>query len=219
MNIVTRAEWGARPPKSTTRLPATKPGLTLHWEGPATGTFTHDKCPGRVQGIQRFHMDGRGWNDIAYNFLVCPHGTIYEGRGWGTQSAANGTTAGNQSDHAACYLGGQGDPFTRPAKTAFVWLRDESDRRYQQTTLVRPHSAHKPTECPGDVIRNWIPKMPTPQQEEPPVTDADKEAIADLVVAKLLATDLRPKATTGPKTVKQLLAWAGVSGWRIHRKA
>jgi hypothetical protein len=48
-------------------------------------------------------MDTRGWNDIAYSFLINHEGTIYEGRGVGI---AGGHTAGhNTISHAVCLLG------------------------------------------------------------------------------------------------------------------
>jgi hypothetical protein len=48
-------------------------------------------------------MDTRGWNDIAYSFLINHEGTIYEGRGAGI---AGGHTAGhNTVSHAVCLMG------------------------------------------------------------------------------------------------------------------
>ncbi|XP_030244525.1 peptidoglycan-recognition protein LE [Drosophila navojoa] len=35
-----------------------------------------------IRDIQCFHIESRGWNDIAYNFLIGCDGNIYEGRGW-----------------------------------------------------------------------------------------------------------------------------------------
>lgn len=32
-------------------------------------------------------MESRGWDDIAYNFLVGGDGLVYEGRGWDNQGA------------------------------------------------------------------------------------------------------------------------------------
>jgi len=150
MNLVTRAQWGARPRKGTP-TPLNPTGATAHWEGPHMGTFPHDQCDDKVRGIQAFHMDGRGWSDIAYNALVCPHGYVYEGRGPGVRSAANGTDAGNDADVAVCYLGGEGDPFTPEGATAMAdamhWLSPGGQRH--------AHRDWKPTACPGDTIAAW----------------------------------------------------------------
>ncbi|KAH8264758.1 hypothetical protein KR044_013425 [Drosophila immigrans] len=40
-----------------------------------------------IRDIQCFHIESRGWNDIAYNFLIGCDGNIYEGRGWQTVGA------------------------------------------------------------------------------------------------------------------------------------
>lgn len=32
--------------------------------------------------IQTFHIESRGWDDIAYNFLIGGDGAVYVGRGW-----------------------------------------------------------------------------------------------------------------------------------------
>lgn len=120
------------------------------------GRFPHDKCAAKVRGIQAFHMDRRRWDDIAYSFVVCPHGAIYEGRGWGVRTAANGTDFGNDHYFAACYLGGEGDPFTEEAKQAYRFLEWAFRQRYGRDPEVRPHSSFKTTACPGPAIRTWI---------------------------------------------------------------
>lgn len=40
-----------------------------------------------IRDIQCFHIESRGWNDIAYNFLIGCDGNAYEGRGWQTVGA------------------------------------------------------------------------------------------------------------------------------------
>ena len=47
--------------------------------------------PSICRAWQAFHMDDRGWSDIAYNSGVCPHGVRFEGRGARVRSGANGT--------------------------------------------------------------------------------------------------------------------------------
>lgn len=149
MNLVTRAQWGARPPRNRTPLNPT--GATAHWEGPHMGVFPHTACPSKVRGIQAFHMDSRGWSDIAYNAIVCPHGYVFEGRGPGVRSAANGTDPGNDNDAAVCYLSGEGDPFTPAGAQAMAdamhWLSPGGKRH--------AHRDWKPTACPGDTIAAW----------------------------------------------------------------
>jgi hypothetical protein len=90
MVTLTRAGWGARPPKARTELnPARVTTLFLHH---TTGTYTDWKAA--TKSIQAFHMTTRGWNDIAYNWLVAPDGTKIEGRGW---MAVGGHTKGHNS--------------------------------------------------------------------------------------------------------------------------
>lgn len=169
MQLVTRAGWGARAPRNTSAITGDR-GHAIHYEGPRMGPFPHESCAAKVRGIQNFHMDGRGWADIAYNALVCPHGFVFEGRGPGRRSAAQGTNDGNAHYYAVCYLGGAGDPFTDAGAQAyldaFAWLGGGSEKR--------PHSFFHATACPGDLIRGWInaglpaPGTPTPGPTPPP---------------------------------------------------
>jgi hypothetical protein len=181
VDVVTREEWGARPPKSRTPIKASKPGLAIHWEGPRMGSFPHAECADKVRGIQRFHMDSRGWADIAYSFVVCPHGSVFRGRGWNLRTAANGTDTGNDTHLAACYLGGKGDPFTAAAKRAFVWLVEQLTERNGEKPSVKPHSHFKATECPGDTIRGWLSRMmpikAKPDPDPPPRPDPTPDPV------------------------------------------
>lgn len=164
MKLITRAQWGARAPRGTTPIRDIR-GLTVHWEGPRMGAFSHDKCDDKIRGIQDFHMGTRGWSDIAYNYLVCPHGYVYQGRGKMTRSAANGTNYGNDFYLAVCYLGGEGDPFTAPAKTAILELK-----KWLGLTKMNAHRDHKATACPGDIIYRWVssnPQLPVAQSTSP----------------------------------------------------
>jgi hypothetical protein len=117
------------------------------------GSFGHDQCPGKVRGIQAFHMDKNNWADVAYNALVCPHGHVFEGRGRGIRSAANGTDPANSSFAAVCYLGGQGDPFTPEAASG---VNDAAEWLGVAGGSWTGHRDHFATVCPGDEIYNWV---------------------------------------------------------------
>ncbi len=178
MRLVTRPQWNARSPKSVTRL-SSPAGSTLHWEGPHMGTFSHESCAPKVRGIQNFHMDSRGWADIAYSAIVCPHGWTFEGRWLGVRTAANGTNAGNAAHYAICYLGGEGDPFTDAAKLEFNEVVAYLDANGAGSEW-KGHRDWKSTACPGDTIYSWVkqghpytaPAPYTPQSDPTPTEHA-----------------------------------------------
>lgn len=150
--LITRAEWGARAPRGVTRLASS--AVTSHWGGPGFpgDDWPHESCYSKVRGWQNFHMDSNGWADLAYNAVACQHRFVFEGRGRGVRSAANGTTAGNGGAYAICYLGGIGDPFDEDAKAAMKaggnWLTFAGSNR-------NGHRDWKATACPGDEIYQW----------------------------------------------------------------
>ncbi len=201
MQFVSSAEWGANQSKDATRDShpiGTTLGVTLHWEGPHMGPFDHSDCAAKVRGIERFHEYGRGWGDIAYNLLVCPHGYVYEGRGAGVRSAANGDTQTNADWYAVCYLGGEGDGFTAAGKHGMVDAVHYLRKHGNAGPRVNGHRDHKSTSCPGDAIYRWLKvadfNTTTPQEDE--VRPEDIEAIAKAVWANEIGSgdNRRPSA-------------------------
>lgn len=145
-------EAGLRAPRSTTVLNPTY-GSTSHWNGTKAGVgWAHSQCASRVRATQAFHMDSRGWVDIAYNFLVCPHGHVFEGRGLRRRSAANGTNHANGVAYAICYMGGEGDPFTPQAavgfRRSFAYCRQHGGAGASRNC----HSDWKATSCSGPQV-------------------------------------------------------------------
>lgn len=206
--IVSRGEWGARAPRYVNKGNLTAP-TTGHWNGPHVPEVSHDKCAGLVRGIQNFHMDGKGWSDIAYNFVVCQHGTIYEGRGLDVRNAGQGTNEGNRTSHAVMMLSGQGNKFPAAQKTGFrAAVRYIADQTGAPDKAI-PHSDWHSTECPGDERRAWIREgMPVKGGAKPPsqtkpsggkkrpvVKEGDR---GDVVI--LIQTILRNKAGGTPVT-------------------
>ncbi|MDP2345205.1 MAG: N-acetylmuramoyl-L-alanine amidase [Deltaproteobacteria bacterium] len=74
--VVTRSGWGARPRSCGPRH--TPQRLTIHH----TVTPNNDSMsmPARMRQIQAFHIDGRGWCDVGYHFLIGQDGKVYQGR-------------------------------------------------------------------------------------------------------------------------------------------
>lgn len=137
-------------------------------------TASHDRCASIWRAYQAYHLDTRGWCDVAYSSAVCPHGVRLEGRGPGIRTGAQGTNDGNRRSHAVCYLAGTGDPLTDPAKLAFL---DEQQRLGSGLRWCH-HDWHS-TSCPGDPIHQWriagtprpgaaVPQPPTRPPTVPP---------------------------------------------------
>lgn len=162
--LLSRDEWGARPPKSVASSNPDE-GCTDHWEGTSMWNTAnigdHSRCAPAIRGIQRYHMDGQGWSDIAYNFIVCPHGYVYTGRGF-NRGGANGTAYWNMHTYQVCWLTGLGDPMPDPIRDIMsIAVRDTMDwciwAGRANPTKRNAHRDIRATMCPGDLI-NWVSK-------------------------------------------------------------
>ena len=92
--IVSRAAWGANEEIVRARpsvAPAVRLAVVHHTAG--TNSYTRAQAAAIVRGIEVYHVQGNGWNDIGYNFLVDRFGTVYEGRGGGVERNVIGAHA------------------------------------------------------------------------------------------------------------------------------
>ncbi len=145
------------------------------------GSFAHGDCAGRMKSIQNYHMDTQKWADIAYNFVVCPHGYVFEGRGVGKRSAANGDYDSNSASYAICYLSGEGDAFTAEAKTA---INEAALLLVPAGPIWKRHRDWVATACPGDEISAWVSSghqaaaVPVPVPATPPAPKPEEAPMA-----------------------------------------
>ncbi len=91
-DYVTRAEWGAQPYKGTPTATDEVEFVVIHHTA-GSNSYTEGEAPGVVRGIQAWHQDAMGWNDIGYNALVDRYGNIYEGRAGGLDNGVVGAHA------------------------------------------------------------------------------------------------------------------------------
>lgn len=189
MDLVTRGQWGARRPRNVVTGNLTGPS-TGHWNGPEIPVMDHSKCASLVRGVQNFHMDSRGWSDIAYNFVVCPHGYTYEGRGLNVVNGANGTNTANRSSHAIMWLAGKGNPFNDAEKLEFRQCVKYVDDHSMAPDSAVGHRDHKSTECPGNERYNWIHQgmpvsgSPSPIPEPIPQPSNGFEELLDMIIGQ-----------------------------------
>jgi hypothetical protein len=158
--FVSRAAWGARPPRPGIGKLVASYGTTVHYEGGNGLAITsHAQCASVVRGIQNFHMDGRGWLDIAYTGLVCPHDYVYEGRWVGKRTAAQGTDEGNGQAYALCALLDTNDPLAAGLLDGLVggvqMLRYLGGAGHG----INGHRDWHPTACPRDDLYGQLPAI------------------------------------------------------------
>lgn len=68
LEIISRKDWGAKPPKDIIYINKTVPFVIIHHsDGPACNSTP--ECSKTVLGIQEFHQKSRGWFDIGYSYV------------------------------------------------------------------------------------------------------------------------------------------------------
>lgn len=96
--MVSRAQWGAAAPVCQVDYGQELRAAAIHHTA-STNSYTQAQVPGLLRGFAEYHMrpeaaGGRGWCDLGYNFLVDKFGTVYEGRGGGTDLPVVGVHTG-----------------------------------------------------------------------------------------------------------------------------
>ena len=227
MSLIKRAVWGARSSVGTGNKILPNPlGVAVHYSATNIGVQSHALCDDHVRGIQRYHMEHNGWSDIAYSYLVCQHGFVYEGRGVGKGSAANGTTKANEDYYAVCGIMGPGD---QPTKELVVGIGDAIDicQKAGAKSRVLGHGDLFATSCPGKALNalvkagHWNASYPipatVPTTPKPPTTSA-KPAPKPKAKPKPTSIPVGPKRPPqiavdgifGTGTKKRFQTWAGV---------
>lgn len=174
MKYATRASWGARPASSVVTVdPARLLGVTVHWYGSPRAVSREADFEAQLRAVQRAHQLGE-FDDIAYNFVVSPWGVIYEGRGFGRQTGANGTSFANQNYASVVVAIGKGDRPSRAAQDAVARVIAGYRARGAGGRVV-PHGYWTGSECPGPDMRAWIAaggyEAPSAPEEEEPMQD------------------------------------------------
>lgn len=163
MNLITRAEWGAAPPKRAGFHPSHPVRLLiLHHEGAgAPSPASREAGKARVKAIQRYHLNHPtdDYRDIAYTMLA-DEWAGYEGRDWRT---APGATKGHNAGSKAVSATGDWHVRTPPdalldnlaGAAVYLWRAGAVD----QPAYDGGHRDYVATQCPGDRLYAAIPEI------------------------------------------------------------
>jgi hypothetical protein len=184
--IVSRAQWHANE-EIVRAKPVYAPSIRLaivhHTAG--TNSYSPAQAAAIVRGIQVYHVEGNGWNDIGYNFLVDRYGTVYEGRGGGiTRNVVGAHAEGfNAGTVGVALIGNFMSATPPPAMQAalvklLAWRLDVAhvdplstvayvsggNLKYRpgRTVVLRAISGHRdtgPSECPGNAAYALLPSL------------------------------------------------------------
>ncbi len=165
--VISRDEWGARPPESGYSNHPYFRKLTLH-HAAGWAAKTLDEGKAAVKSIQEFHQDGRGWSDIGYHFLVDMGGNIYQGRPETVLGAHVG--GANTGNIGVCVLGCYHPPETSwPCYDEMTYATEKSlihlyawiaDTYEIDPNVLKGHRDYfGTTSCPGDNVWPLIPQM------------------------------------------------------------
>ncbi|TNN01606.1 peptidoglycan recognition protein 5 [Takifugu flavidus] len=157
--VVSRAQWGAAPPKSRENLTGPAQKVVIHHTAlPKCSGLSG--CRDLLLSIQRFHMNDRNFDDIGYNFLVGFDGTVFEGRGWGVVGAhAKGF---NNESLGIAFMGNFNND--TPSSEAVLSVRQLLHSGVSQGFLcpdfaLMGHRDLSATECPGANLYAALPKL------------------------------------------------------------
>ncbi len=148
--VLPRSAWGARAP---TCRSLTNPYRMVvhHTASPTNDSMTPEQ---RLRQTQAYHMDTRGYCDIAYNFLMSRDARVWEGRGDGVLGGH--TLNQNAGNMALCLIGTYTSDRLTPQQecAAAGWMAWQSSRHgiALTRTNIKGHREWGATACPGDQV-------------------------------------------------------------------
>ena len=167
--IISRQEWGARSPNGSYSIMPYYDKLTIH-HAAGWGARNLEEGIAAVKSIQDFHIDGRGWTDIAYHFLIDKAGNIFQGRPETVIGAH--VMNHNTGNIGVCILGCYHPPYTaypcndqltQESRDAtvhlFAWLADKFDYKDRVLLGHRDYYDYEHTSCPGTNIHRLLPEI------------------------------------------------------------
>ncbi len=164
IRVYTRSDWGARKPGQMFDQPGPVVEAFLHHTfRPTGGADTLAEQKAVMRGIQNGHMDGNGWPDIGYHFVVCQpfgsleHARIFVGRNWRKVPAAQ--LNHNRRTLAVCTVGDfTTEELQRNTRYA-IGLLLRSGKWSHDLAAVGGHRDVVSTDCPGDKLYEWVPRI------------------------------------------------------------
>jgi len=196
-------------------------GVAVHWPG-ATGQIgqSRESIASRLEGYRAFHVNTRGWNDIAYQMAIDNAGRVWKLRGEAFMSAANGDQDVNRAWGAVLLMLDQDDRPSDAMVEAFqTWRTTRWLIRFPRASKIAPHSAVRPsgdTDCPGDAARALIRSGRLMEEPDVALTDVSITEWKSLLKVEIVPVSDPDNVNAGDP---DLVGVRTALGWTADRSA
>ena len=154
--ILSRSRWTSTPARGTGFNWSRIRGIVAHYPaaGKDIGVLSEAQEASRLRGWRNYHVSGRGWADIGYNYGIGQSGRIYSLRG---NRAGAHATGHNSTTVGVLFIVGDNEPLTQAARDSFKALRAYL-RKKGAGSGVWGHQqmSGASTRCPGPYIMGDI---------------------------------------------------------------
>lgn len=156
--IGSRSSWGAKAYRgSPDYASGIKQAVVHHTSG--SNSYSAGDVPGIIRGIQAYHQQGRGWNDIGYNVVADKYGRLWHARGGDVEKAVIGAhVAGHNTGTFGISVLGTYNSAAPPKKTrdavasAIAWKFSINGISKATSSNMVGHRDLGQTDCPGDAF-------------------------------------------------------------------
>lgn len=156
--IVSRDQWGAKPPILARMKKQTPHEIIIHHTG--VRQQPQLSLERKLRGLQSYSQREKGWGDSPYHYYIDVSGRIGEARD--VAYAGDTNTPYGVKDRALIVLEGHFDTETpKPEQIAalkqlIAWL---SERYAIPGNKISGHNDHVATDCPGKNLKALLPEL------------------------------------------------------------
>lgn len=164
LRLLARSAWNAAPSNSRRMVRMTPvQRITVHHSAMYADSGGPSDSGAVVRSIQKNHIQGKGWGDIGYHYLIDRDGRVWTGRPEAWQGAHAGDPASNRGNVGVCLLGnfvsrGQ-SPSSRQLQALELLVADLCRRHRVPPDRILTHREIRATECPGARLQAAVEQM------------------------------------------------------------
>lgn len=157
VDIIERNEWGAKLPANDYSEHFIDSIVIHHSWFPDQKSYKEAQS---IYGIQKYHMNSNGWDDIGYHYLIGPGGLIFRGR---PEEVSGAHCVPNSGKVGICLLGNydpECDPLPEKGWDSLKKLTVAISSKHDvPPDMIFGHRDFSPKSCPGETVYKAFPEL------------------------------------------------------------